>query len=153
MNDLDARARAERLAAALGLTVHVGGNDRHGYSVILCRGDERVDVCISPNAVDAWCDAERRLRARASVALPDAAASAAESARHGAGLRAAVERDAARAARALDAARERLRAAVAEDTAARSALAAAREALADDRARVILDALAALDNTTETTTR
>ena len=35
----------------------------------------------------------------------------------------------------------------------RSALAAAREALPDDRARVILDALAALDNTTETTTR
>ena len=54
--------------------------------------------------------------------------------------------------RALDAARERLRVAAAEDIAARATLAAARESLPDDRARAILDALAALD-TTETTTR
>lgn len=152
MNDLDARTRAMRLAAALGLTAHVNGSDRHGYGVILRRGDERVDGCVSPNAVDAWCDAERRLRALARAELP-AAASAAESARYGAGLRAAAEHEAAKAARALDAARERLRAAAAGDAAARSAFAAAREALPDDRARAILDALAALNATTETTTR
>ncbi len=152
MNDLDARARAERLAAALGLTVRTNGNDRHGHSVSFHRGAERVDGCASPNAVDAWCDAERKLRALARAELPDAAASAAGSARYGAGLRAAVEHDVAKAARALDAARERLRVAVAEDIAARATLAAARESLPDDRARAILDALAALD-TTETTTR
>ena len=152
MNDLDARARAERLAAALGLTVRTNGNDRHGYSVSLCRGDDFVDGCVSPNTVDAWLEAERKLRARARAELPDAAASAAGSARYGAGLRADAERDAAKAARALDAARERLRVAAAEDIAARATLAAARESLPDDRARAILDALAALD-TTETTTR
>ena len=85
MNDLDARARAERLAAALGLTVRTNGNDRHGHSVSFHRGAERVDGCASPNAVDAWCDAERKLRALARAELPDAAASAAGSARYGAG--------------------------------------------------------------------
>ena len=152
MNDLDARARAERLAAALGLTVRTNGNDRHGHSVSFHRGAERVDGCVSPNTVDAWLEAERKLRALACAELPDAAASAAGSARYGAGLRAAVERDVAKAARALDAARERLRVAAAEDTAARATLAAARKSLPDDRARAILDALAALD-TTEITTR
>ena len=150
MSDLDARARAERLAAALGLTVRTRGTDRHGYSVSLCRGDDFVDGCVSPNAVDAWCEAEHRLRGLARAELPDAAASAAGSVRYGAGLRAAVEHDVAKAARALDAARERLRVAVAEDIAARAALTAARESLPDARARAILDALAALD-TTETT--
>lgn len=152
MNDLDARARAERLAAALGLTVRTNGNDRHGHSVSFHRGDDFVDGCVSPNAVDAWCEAEHRLRGLARAELPDAAASAAGSAQSGAVARAAVEHDVAKAARALDAARERLRVAAAEDTAARATLAAARESLPDDRARAILDALAALD-TTETTTR
>ena len=102
MNDLAARARAERLAAALGLTVRTNGNDRHGHSVSFHRGAERVDGCVSPNTVDAWLEAERKLRALARAELPDAAASAAGSARYGAGLRAAVARDVAKAARALD---------------------------------------------------
>ena len=88
MNDLDARARAERLAAALGLTVRTSGSDRHGHSVSFHRGAERVDGCVSPNTVDAWLEAERKLRALARAELPDAAASAAGSARYGAGLRA-----------------------------------------------------------------
>jgi hypothetical protein len=135
VNDLDARARAERLAAALGLTVRVVVQ-RRGPVALIERGGEPVDfVDAAVDGEGLWYAALLCLRGIGADNLPDNARGAAQRALWGQMERAGAKRTVAEAEGELTVARRRLALAEAEDVAAREALAATRATLADDRTR------------------
>jgi len=142
---------AERLAAALGLTVRAQEPERRGRrwraSVTILNAGARVDGAVSDDADDpadatgeAWRRALSALRSRTAGALPS-------DARHAAICARARRRELSALALAVGLAREALAAAeaahakaVALDAAARAALDAHRPVLPED-ARAVLDAL------------